>query len=162
MFTKTSSRRWLLAAAVGLLPALGGCGHNNPPPTDSASATPPAGTPSANSGPLPGAATQPAMSSGGASSDASAASTQNVDIKLFRFKPQQLTVAPGTTVTWTNQDDINHTVTSGTADKPGTPLNGKLATKGSTYSYKFDTPGEYPYFCDFHNSMTGTVIVKQP
>jgi plastocyanin len=94
--------------------------------------------------------------------ESASASTAAVEIKLFQFNPASLTIAPGTTVTWTNQDDIHHTVNSGSPDKPGGPLDGTLPEKGSTYSYKFDQPGEYPYFCDYHNSMVGTIIVKQP
>ena len=90
------------------------------------------------------------------------AAVVNVQITNFAYDPPVVTVPPGTTVLWTNKDSINHTVSSGTPSKPAGIFGGKLATEGSTYSYKFDTPGEYPYYCDFHPSMSGTVIVKQP
>jgi plastocyanin len=93
---------------------------------------------------------------------ASSSVTVNVEIKLFKFIPDTLVVAPGTTVVWTNHDDIAHTVTSGTPDHVGGILAGKLDAQGSTYSYRFDTPGEYPYFCEYHTSMVGKVIVNQP
>jgi plastocyanin len=84
----------------------------------------------------------------------------NVEISVFSYKPSELTVSVGTTVVWTNQDDITHTVSSGTSDHPGGPLSGTLPGKGATYSFKFDTAGEYPYFCNVHPSMVGKVIVK--
>jgi len=102
----------------------------------------------------------PASSSSGSSSPAVAAGpARSIEISTFSFQPDSLTVSAGTTVTWTNHDDIRHTVTSGTPDKPGTPLNGTLDGKGTTFSYKFDAAGEYPYFCDVHHGMTGKVIV---
>jgi plastocyanin len=93
---------------------------------------------------------------------ASSSVTVNVDIKLFQYNPSAITISPGTTVVWNNDDDINHSVTSGTPDKPSGPLNGLLPVKGSTYSYRFDTPGDYPHYCTYHNSMVGTITVKQP
>ena len=102
----------------------------------------------------------PAPSSSGSSSGAVAAGpVKNIEISTFAFQPEALSVSVGTTVTWTNHDNIRHTVTSGTPDKPGGPLSGNLDGSGTTYSYKFDAAGEYPYFCDVHHGMTGKVTV---
>ena len=81
-------------------------------------------------------------------------------IRVFQFQPGALEVRPGTRVTWTNQDDITHTVTSGTPGSPDgrfdVPLDGKGATGGATFS----APGVYPYFCARHTSMRGEVVVR--
>ena len=81
-------------------------------------------------------------------------STSEVMIHNFSFLPQTITVAKGTTVTWTNMDNATHTVTSNT----GLFNSGNLGT-GSTFRFTFNTPGTYTYHCSIHGSMTGTVIV---
>ena len=60
----------------------------------------------------------------------------------------------GTTVTWTNEDDMPHTVVS---------LNNfrsKVLDTDETFSFTFDTAGTYPYFCSIHPKMTGKVLVR--
>lgn len=79
-----------------------------------------------------------------------------VYIKNFSFQPAVLAVKVGTTVTWTNYDSTPHTVTS--ADKHF-PSSGGLDT-GDQYSFKFDKPGNYVYFCSLHPMMVGKVIVQ--
>src|SRR5919108_4798768 len=84
-----------------------------------------------------------------------------VTVKQFQFMPAELTVKVGTTVTWTNQDDILHTATSGAT--PGTAdgkFDGPMDGRGKSFSHLFDQSGRYPYFCNRHNSMTGTVVVE--
>jgi plastocyanin len=81
------------------------------------------------------------------------------------FSPNVSNVTIGETMTWTNHDVIPHTVTSGIG--PGDPNKGKefnsglasLLTPGKTFSHKFTSAGEFPYFCQLHPAMTGTVIV---
>lgn len=75
-----------------------------------------------------------------------------IDIMDFAFNPDTITVAKGTTVTWTNKDSAQHTVT-GTAFTSGT-LN-----QGQSYSYTFNEAGTFEYYCKFHPSMLGKVIV---
>ena len=87
-----------------------------------------------------------------ASASAPAAS---VSIGNFTFKTQVLTVKPGTTVTWTNDDDIPHTVTSTTG-----AFKSKVLDSGDRFSFTFAKPGQFGYFCSLHPHMTGTVIVK--
>jgi amicyanin len=77
-----------------------------------------------------------------------------VKIANFTFGPQELKVKAGTTVTWTNEDDIPHTVVS-----PNNFRSKVLDTDGS-YSFTFTTPGTYKYFCSLHPHMTGTVVVE--
>ena len=91
---------------------------------------------------------------------AEAADPVAAEIKLFMFKPKDLTVAPGTTVTWTNGDAIQHSVTSGTPDAPGGAFDSGFFTKGQSYSFTFTEPGEYPYFCARHKSLQGVVKVE--
>lgn len=81
----------------------------------------------------------------------------NVDVKIdnFSFGPAAITVAVGTTVTWTNRDDIPHTVVSD--DKV---FKSKVLDTDEKFSYTFAKPGTYPYFCSIHPKMTGKVIVQ--
>ena len=83
------------------------------------------------------------------------AAGSRVTVDNFAFGPASITVAPGTTVTWTNEDDMVHTVTSTTKVFSSPSLN-----TGESFSYTFTAPGTYPYFCALHPRMTGTVIVK--
>ncbi len=84
------------------------------------------------------------------------------------YSPNPIEVTVGQTVVWTNDDSAFHTVTSGSAGAPDvgkafdSGLTGPtaLTSKGKTFEHKFDTAGEYPYFCTLHPAMVGTVIVK--
>src|SRR5687767_8382684 len=80
-----------------------------------------------------------------------------VSITGFLFKPETLSVAAGTTVTWTNSDDIEHTVTSGTPVAPTTEFDSGNKTMGQTFSHAFANPGTFAYFCKNHNGMRGEV-----
>ena len=78
-----------------------------------------------------------------------------VQIGNFTFKAQVLTVKPGTTVTWTNADDIPHTVTSNSG-----VFKSKVLDSGDKFSFTFAKPGQFGYFCSLHPHMTGTIVVK--
>src|SRR5271166_2002174 len=78
-------------------------------------------------------------------------------IDNFTFSPDELHVPAGTTVTWTNRDDIPHTVTD--ADNPRTIKSGPLDT-GESYRRTFSLPGKYSYFCSLHPHMQGKVVVE--
>ena len=80
--------------------------------------------------------------------------TATVSIVNIAFDPSRLEVAVGTTVTWTNEEAIPHTVTS--AD--GT-LDSDVLERGDTYSHVFDAVGAFDYACAIHPSMTATVVV---
>lgn len=86
---------------------------------------------------------------------AAPASTASVQIGNFTFNQATLTVKPGTTVTWTNGDDIPHTVVS----KDGV-FKSKVLDTGEKFSFTFAKPGQFGYFCSIHPHMTGAVIVK--
>jgi amicyanin len=78
-----------------------------------------------------------------------------ISIDNFTFNPQKLTVKAGTTVTWTNKDDIPHAIA--TASKQ---FKSKTLDTDDAYSFTFTTPGSYEYFCSLHPHMTGTVVVE--
>lgn len=78
-----------------------------------------------------------------------------VQIDNFTFKAPVVTVKPGTTVTWTNRDDIPHTVVS----KDGV-FKSKVLDTGDQFSFTFAKPGQFGYYCSLHPHMTGTIVVK--
>ena len=86
---------------------------------------------------------------------APAPATAAVRIENFTFKEPTVTVKPGTTVTWTNGDDIPHTVVS----KDGM-FKSKVLDTGDRFSFTFAKPGQFGYFCSLHPHMTGTIVVK--
>jgi plastocyanin len=93
---------------------------------------------------------------------ADAAATAAVKIVNYSFDPAVLEIKAGTVVTWTNTQDGDHTLLSGTPDAPDKsgPIKGSLPKKGASFSVTFDKPGEYPYFCDYHHKMKGKIVVK--
>jgi plastocyanin len=78
-----------------------------------------------------------------------------VYIQNYAYNPTPLTVTAGTTVTWTNKDNMAHTVTS----DAGTFDSGDIQP-GSTYTYTFDSKGTFTYHCTVHPYMHGTVTVQ--
>jgi plastocyanin len=82
-----------------------------------------------------------------------------VAMRNTTFQPEEITVAPGTTVTWTNEDSFPHTVTSGTRDHPTDMFDEKVPGGGS-FSFTFEKPGTYEYFCRIHPGMSGVVVVE--
>ena len=85
------------------------------------------------------------------------AADAQVTIDNFSFNPAVLTVAAGTRVTWTNRDDIPHTVTG--AATPRTLKSPPLDT-GESYAVTFTAPGTYSYFCSLHPHMQGSIVVQ--
>lgn len=84
----------------------------------------------------------------------SGASRVTVEIVNFDFFPRDLTVQPGTTVTWTNGDSVPHDAT----DSAGGWGTGTL-TQGESAESTFDSPGVYQYLCTIHPNMTATLTV---
>ncbi len=84
-------------------------------------------------------------------------STANAAVKIdnFSFGPQTLTVPVGATVTWTNSDDIPHTVVSTDG-----LFKSKVRDTDETFSYTFTKAGTYSYFCSVHPKMVGKVVVQ--
>jgi plastocyanin len=86
---------------------------------------------------------------------ASAPATMEVKIDNFSFGPTMITVAVGTTVTWTNRDDIPHTVVSTDG-----VFKSKVMDTDEKFSFTFNKAGTFAYFCSIHPKMTGTVVVQ--
>jgi plastocyanin/glucose/arabinose dehydrogenase len=112
--------------------------------------------------PTPGPTPPPAQSGGNApAAPPPSAGGASVAMQNIAFVPQNITVAAGTTVTWTNNDTIQHTVTWDDRS-----VDSGLLSQGDTFSIKFDQPGTYGYFCIPHGSpgagMFGTVTVTGP
>src|SRR5262249_45539207 len=84
-----------------------------------------------------------------------AASSAEVKIDNFSFGPTSQVVAVGATVTWTNRDDIPHTVVSN--DKV---FKSKGLDTNDKFSFTFTKAGTYPYFCSLHPKMTGQIVVQ--
>jgi plastocyanin len=135
----TRPRFAYLAFALALLLAACSSGSNSPSAAP-ASAAPPAASPSAATS---------------ASGGAPATSGQAVTIQSFAFGPSTLSVAVGTTVTWTNQDPTQHTVTADDSSFDGGPLS-----TGQTFSQTFSKAGTFSYHCKIHAKMTATVTVQ--
>jgi plastocyanin len=87
--------------------------------------------------------------------DQPAAAAAEVKIDNFSFGPQTITVAVGATVTWTNRDDIPHTVVSSDG-----VFKSKVRDTDEKFSYTFTKAGTYTYFCSLHPKMTGKVVVQ--
>jgi plastocyanin len=83
------------------------------------------------------------------------ATAAGVNIDNFVFGPQTLTVPVGTTVTWTNSDDIPHTSVSTEG-----VFKSKVLDTDEKFSYTFTKAGTYPYYCTIHPKMTGKVVVQ--
>lgn len=97
----------------------------------------------------------PEATGAAASSEETAADGDAVAIADFNYKPADLEVAAGTTVTFTNEDGFAHTVTA----KDKSFDSGNL-DEGATFEHTFEEPGTYDYLCAIHNSMTGSVTVS--
>ena len=80
-----------------------------------------------------------------------------VTIDNFSFTPATITVAAGSTVRWTNRDDIPHTVVS---DDNGATFKSKALDTDDNFAFTFSKPGTYSYFCSLHPKMKGQVVVK--
>ena len=78
-----------------------------------------------------------------------------IKIDNFSFTPPTLTVQAGTKVTWTNRDDIPHNIVSSEQKFKSKPLD-----TDDAYSFTFNEPGTYQYFCGLHPKMVGKVVVE--
>ena len=82
--------------------------------------------------------------------------THTVTIADMRFQPEVLTVAPGDTIVWVNQDLVPHTATS----KAG-GFDSKEIQADKSWKYTIQTTGEFAYICTFHPTMKATLRVEQ-
>jgi plastocyanin len=78
-----------------------------------------------------------------------------IEIDNFKFGVVSIDVAVGTTVTWTNRDDVPHTVVSVKKVFKSPPLD-----TDEKFSYTFNEAGTFEYYCSLHPRMTGAIVVK--
>ncbi len=79
--------------------------------------------------------------------------SSTINIQNFAFNPAALTVKAGDTVTWTNNDSVQHQIKSNT-------FNSAPLTQGQTFSFTFTTAGTFDYSCAIHPAMKGQIIVQ--
>lgn len=108
---------------------------------------------SASSSPTPTSASDASESN---ASETSSVENITVDIRNFSFNPSTLTVKKGTKVTWTNSDNVAHTVTSDS----GNLLNSATLSPGQSFSFIFTNPGSINYHCAIHPTMKGKIIIQ--
>ena len=134
-------RRSILLVGLLVGAAVAACGGSASTPAASTAASP---------------AASPAAPSEAAPSDAPAAGGGDaVTIANFAFGPASLSVAAGTTVTWTNNDSAPHTATADDGS-----FDSSSIAPGATFSQAFDTAGTFAYHCSIHPNMTATIEVK--
>jgi plastocyanin len=168
------NRKYMAISTLLILVALlSACSSNKSPvPTATATTAPTAtatqeattaptaeATTAATQEATPMAATQEATTAAGASGTSSQTEVQ-VQMINTTFDPKEITIKAGTKVTWTNNDSTGHTVTSGTRGNPSGLFDSGNVAPGQTFSFVFDTPGTYNYYCQYHQGMDGTVIVQ--
>lgn len=150
----TLSRRARRAAFPTLLAtavlALAACATDG-----AADATGPSSTAAPTTADEPGTPTATAASEPTAATDTGAA----ISIGGFAYTPATLTVPAGTTVTWTNDEDALHTVTSGTPDARTDGFDSGEIDTGVEFPVTFDEAGTFPFFCDRHEFMRGEITV---
>ena len=94
-----------------------------------------------------------------------------VSMSRLMYMPDTIEVKAGTAVTWTNGESISHTVTSGkptgvdaetslrSGEEPDGRFDEQLAKEGDSFSFTYEEPGTYPYYCDIHKGMNAEVVV---
>jgi plastocyanin len=130
--------RMLIALVISAALLVAGCGSSS---KDNSTAAAPAATTAA--------ATTPAAPSGNAGAVA-------ISMKNISFSPKSVTVKVGQTVTWTNDDSVDHNVTADNNEFSASDNFGK----GKTFSYKPTKAGTIKYNCTIHPGMEGTLIVQ--
>jgi Icc protein len=90
-----------------------------------------------------------------ASGDSSSGEVAQVSIDNFAFTPQKLMVKRGTSISWTNHDDIPHTV-----DQDDHIFASPVLDTNQKFQHTFTDPGQFLYYCRLHPKMTGTVVVE--
>ncbi len=89
---------------------------------------------------------------------------RSVDVHMmqFAFQPEAVEIPVGSTVKWTNHDDVNHTATHGVPVAPGNAFDSGVIPPGRTFQFTFTQGGDYPYYCRLHPAMRGTIRVVAP
>lgn len=153
--TATRAARTALAGAAALV--LLACGSSKTYSVGAATTPPPVTTPAAVPAASPGIGASDSPTPAVTDSSAPAAADVPLRIAGFSYDPASLTVAPGQTVAVTNTDAAEHTVTSDEAELFG--ADDITTAKTGTFTAP-TTPGSYPFHCEYHSQMHGTLIVK--
>jgi plastocyanin len=82
-------------------------------------------------------------------------------LENIAFVPAVASIPAGTTVVWVNQDTVPHTATAGTRDAPSGDFDSGTMEEGATFSFTFDVPGRYDYFCAIHPGMDGVIVIAE-
>jgi len=129
---------FLLGCMVIILVTASGCTTYNPPTTT------------------------PATTTNAPTATTSTTGITAITIQNFAFNPASVSVSVGTTVTWTNQDAVQHQIINDATATfgQGQKFESNSLGQGQSYSFTFNEAGTYPYHCNIHPSMKGTVIVK--
>jgi len=90
------------------------------------------------------------------STDDKPASSTTVKIDNLSFGPATITIPAGTTVTWTNNDDVPHVVSS----DDNKMFKSKALDTDDRFSFTFTKPGTYNYYCAIHPKMTAKIVVQ--
>jgi plastocyanin len=85
-------------------------------------------------------------------------SVNTITISNYSFNPADITVKKGTTLTWTNQDSVAHTITENDGK---TGPHSQDIKQGQSYSFTYNTVGTFAYHCSVHPSMLGKVVVTE-
>jgi plastocyanin len=139
----------VLAFSLFALFALSACATSSQGPVDTGNTAPTPATASEAAGSAPAAG-------GGGCSVSSEAATVTVNIQNFAFDPPEVTAAVGETIGWTNADSAPHTATT---DDGGCDT-GNIA-QNATAGLVFDAAGTFPYHCNVHPNMTGTITITE-
>lgn len=149
-FSLPTLTRILAVCALGLL--LAACGNaatEEPTPAIATDTEEPAAAPTDTQ--AAATATEAEEDSGGSDEDEDSGATLLIEISGHAFTPGTATVKVGTTVNWLHRDgDFNHTVTA----EDGSFASG-LMGENDRFSFTFDTPGTYAYYCEFHGGAGG-------
>lgn len=94
-----------------------------------------------------------------ASGAAAAGDRGEVHLRLFQFQPARLEVVTGARVIWINDDQIAHTVTAGTPERPVGGPNVRLPERGARAEWQFHEAGVFPIFCARHPHMQAEIVV---
>lgn len=127
--------------------------------TLAACATGAADVPGPSSTAVPTTAAEPTSTPDPTATGEPAGAGAAISIGGFAYTPATLTVPVGTTVTWTNDEDALHTVTSGAPDARTDGFDSGEIDTGVEFSVTFEEAGTFPFFCDRHEFMRGEVTV---
>ena len=135
--------------AMLVIALLVGCASTTAPAASTpipsqAAPQPPAQQPAAQTAPQTGVQAPPAAANG---------ISTVVLIENFNFNPAEVTIPAGTTVVWTNQDTVDHSII-------GDGFSSQAFGRGQSFESTFSTPGTYSYHCGIHPNMQGTIIVQ--